>query len=309
MVLLGSCFAENIGKRLSENNFKVSVNPFGILYNPLSISQAIDLLLTEKIFDDTDVFEHEGLFHTFYHHSSFSNADKFTFLKTINECRTDASREIKDADLLLLTFGTSYIFKERQRNSIVGNCHKLPSESFVRSRLNVTDIVSSWHELISKLREHNPDLKILFTVSPIRHWKDGAHNNQLSKATLLLAIEELINNNADLFYFPSYEIMLDELRDYRFYAEDMIHPSEVAIEYIWQCFANTYFDKNTSDLNKAWGVILRAINHRPFNPHTEQYKQFLRQTLLKVNDLRIKYPYFECEKEETLLSERLSHLE
>ena len=306
LMLFGSCFAENIGKRLLDDKFRVNVNPFGVLYNPTSIRQAIEIILTEKIFSKDDLFEYKGLYHSFSHHSSYSSLDIESVLEKINESRRNASANLFKANLLLVTFGTSFVYKSKSTNCIVGNCHKLPANQFEHYRLSVTDIVSEWSSLIEELREVNKDLKILFTVSPIRHWKDGAHGNQLSKAILLLAIDELINKYPEIaFYFPSYELLLDELRDYRFYAEDMLHPSDVAIEYIWESFSNTYFEQNTLNIVNQWQTIKRAINHRPFNIQSDDHQHFLRQTLLKINSLRNKFPYFECEKEVTDLKKLL----
>lgn len=306
ILLFGSCFAENIGKQLLENKFSVNVNPFGVLYNPASIAQAIEMLQQNRIFTEDDIFNHQGVYRTYFHHSVFSSPDKDSFLKTINETREKASADLKEAEVLLVTFGTAYVFNLKDREKVVANCHKQPSNIFDRYKLSVSEIVFSWTKLIEESLKINPDLKILFTVSPIRHWKDGAHNNQLSKAVLLLAIDELMNKFSNLYYFPSYEIVLDELRDYRFYAEDMIHPNDVAIQYIWDIFTATYLDEETRKLCVEWQNISRAIGHRPFNEETEEHKQFLKQTLLKVKSLRNKYPYFDCEKELLLLEKKLS---
>lgn len=306
MLLFGSCFAENIGRRLIENKFSVNVNPFGVLYNPASIGQAIGILRENKTFTEADIFQHQGVYRTYLHHSEFSSADKDNFLQTINESREKASDDLKKAEVLLITLGTAYVFDLKETGQVVANCHKQPSNIFNHRKLSVDEIVFSWTKLIEESLSINPELKILFTVSPIRHWKDGAHNNQLSKAILLLAIDELISKFSNLYYFPSYEIVLDELRDYRFYAEDMIHPNEVAIRYIWDIFTDTYFDEETKNICKQWQNISRAISHRPFNEGTEEHKQFLKQTLLKVNSLRNKYPYFDCEKELLLLENKLS---
>ncbi|MEN9919703.1 MAG: hypothetical protein RL662_2139 [Bacteroidota bacterium] len=304
--LFGSCFAQNMGMQLIESKFNVSVNPFGVLYNPASIAQAIHILLEERIFDQHDVFKDQGVYHTFFHHSSFSNTDLSSFINQINNEREQATEQLKQADLLLITFGTSYVFSNKASQQIVANCHKLPASTFDRYRLSVANIVEVWDKLIARLKEINPSLQILFTVSPIRHWKDGAHNNQLSKATLLLAIDELIYKHTSLHYFPSYEIVLDELRDYRFYAEDMLHPNDLAIRYIWSVFSETYFNAETVQITKQWTTIYKALMHRPFNEKTEEHKQFLRQTLLKIKDLQNKYPYFDCCNEVQLLSDRLS---
>lgn len=306
MLLLGSCFAENIGKQLLENKFSVNVNPFGVLYNPASISQAIELLHENRIFTEEDVFQNQGIFRTYFHHSVFSSTDKYMFLQTINQKREKASADLKEAEVLLITFGTAYVFSLKETDQVVANCHKQPLNIFNRDKLSVSEIVFSWSNLIEASLKINPDLKILFTVSPIRHWKDGVHNNQLSKATLLLAIDELMNKFSNLYYFPSYEIVLDELRDYRFYAEDMIHPNDVAIRYIWEIFNDTYLDDDTKKLCQQWQNISRAIAHRPFNEETEEHKQFLKQTLLKLKSIRNNYPYFDCEKEFILLENKLS---
>lgn len=306
ILLFGSCFAENIGRQLRDNKFSVSINPFGVLYNPASIAQAIDVLQQDRAFAEKDIFQNQGIFRTYFHHSIFSSSDKDYFLQTINQKREEASSDLKKADLLLITFGTAYVFSLKETSQVVANCHKQPMNIFNRDKLSIEEIVLSWSKLIEVSLSINPDLKILFTVSPIRHWKDGAHNNQLSKATLLLAIEELVHKYSNLYYFPSYEIVLDELRDYRFYAEDMVHPNDVAIRYIWDVFTDTYLEEGAKKLCHQWQNIARAIAHRPFNEDTQEHKQFLNQTLLKLKSIRNNYPYFDCEKELILLENKLS---
>lgn len=306
IVLFGSCFAENIGKFLSDNQFHVRINPFGVLYNPYSIQLAIDILLEGKVFTEHDVFEEQGSFHTFFHHSSFSGNDKTVFLENINFVRETATHDLKNADLILLTFGTSYVFRHKMSRQIVANCHKQPASMFERFRLSIDDIVQEWGRTIRNIRSENPTVKFLFTVSPIRHWKDGAHGNQLSKAILLLAIDQLVESYEEVYYFPSYEIVMDELRDYRFYNEDMLHPNDLAIRYIGERFSDTFFDKQTQRIIKEWQKIYKAISHKSFNEKAEEYKQFLRQTLLKMSNLKDKYPYFECENELLTLTNKLS---
>lgn len=209
--------------------------------------------------------------------------------------------------MLLITFGTAYVYTLKETGEIVSNCHKLPDRYFNRSLLTVNEIVSGWKKLLTNLWEYNPGLKILYTASPIRHLKDRAHGNQLSKATLLLAIEELIKvNPKQSFYFPSYEIMLDELRDYRFYTEDMIHPSRLAINYIWEQFSQQFFAPETKELLRNWQEIRKAINHKPFKPASETYKKFIYQTLLKMERLYKKFPYFDIEKEIVQLRSKIS---
>lgn len=297
ILALGSCFSENIGKFLIDNKFDVIFNPFGILYNPISISQALRRIVDGKSFSAKDIFFHNGLYHSFWHHGDFSSVDKESSLNAINSSLDKANSDIKKANYLFITFGTSYVFRSKKLDMVVGNCHKLPASNFDRYRLDIPTIVQDWNKLIKKLKGANPNLHIIFTVSPIRHLKDGAHDNQLSKSTLLLAIDQLIGENSNTHYFPSYEILLDELRDYRFYNEDMTHPSSVAIKYIWERFSETYFDKQTIQVNKEWSKINNALNHRPINQESEEYKLFLKQTLLKLKAFDKKYTYICCEEE------------
>lgn len=306
LMLFGSCFAENIGKYLLDNKFDVNVNPFGVLYNPVSIGQSIRYLLSEKIFTDNDVFFQQGVYRSYNHHSDFCETNQTHFLESINLSRKKASDDLLSADTLLVTFGTSYVYRLKATGNIVANCHKSVASDFNRYRLSVSEIVSDWTTLTDDLLKVNPHLKILFTVSPIRHWKDGAHNNQLSKSVLLLAIDELQQSYPhSVFYFPSYEILLDELRDYRFYADDMIHPGDTAIRYIWDVFTDTFFDDTTKQINKQWQNIQKAIQHRPFNEDTAEHQQFLRQTLLKLLSFREKYPYIDCYKEIALVENKI----
>lgn len=306
ILLLGSCFIENMGRLFIENKFDVNLNPFGILYNPKSIAQALCRLIDRRPFTKEDLFEHKGIYHSFSHHSIFSNTDINKCMEGINARFEKSIADLDHADLLIVTFGTAYVFKSKETGLVVGNCHKLPANQFTRYRLNVEDIVSEWMQLIDKLREVNPSLKILFTVSPIRHLKDGAHDNQLSKSVLLLVIEQLCQSRANVHYFPSYEIVLDELRDYRFYNEDMIHPSSTAVNYIWNRFCDTYIRKETVQIMEEWRKICLAINHRAFSTESAEHKSFLRQTLLKLKVFSEKYPYICCRNEIKELENRIS---
>lgn len=305
--MFGSCFIENIGSEMIAARFCADINPFGVLYNPLSISQAIKILLDEKEFEKKDIFEHQGLYHSFYYHSRFSDSDAGIFLDNINKARATSSLHLTKADILLITFGTAFAYTHKEQNIIVGNCHKLPQTVFDRKRIGVESIVEEWDNIIYRLKEVNPDVQIIFTVSPIRHMKDGAHENQLSKATLLLAINELTEKHGNTSYFPSYEIVLDELRDYRFYADDMVHPSLIAVKYIWDRFSETYFTEKTKQIINEWKKIQLAINHRPFNAETSEHKLFLKQTLLKLEAFRNKYPYIYCEKEISDLKNKIQN--
>ena len=305
MMLWGSCFVENIGKLLVENKFSCEVNPLGILYNPISIAKSLQQVLMKKVYKEEDLFHSNGIWHSWMHHSDFSSCSLDVCLEKINGGMMKATDVLSSADWLVVTWGTAYVFFFRNTQEVVGNCHKQPEKLFVRKRLDVTEIVNTWKSLLDDLRALNPRLKVLFTVSPIRHAKDGMHGNQLSKSTLLLAVDELCRSCSDCYYFPSYEIVMDELRDYRFYADDMLHPSAKAVEYIWECFCHCYFTQETMEVMKECEGIKNALNHKPFDPKSEAYRKFLSQIVLKITQIKEKFPYLEVQKEMELCESRL----
>ncbi len=233
IVSLGSCFADEIGDRLQEADFHVEQNPFGALYNPASIAAAVRRLMEDRPIGMEDLVEHEGLWHSWHHHGSFSRSTAGETLAACNDRLHQAHEALKEASLLMVTFGTAWVFE--REGGIVANCHKLPPQMFVRRRMTVEEIVALWQPLLQELAAYYPKLNVLFTVSPIRHLADGAHGNQLSKSALLLAVNELVGN-ARCHYFPSYEIVLDELRDYRFFDEKMTHPTPLAVDVVWERF-------------------------------------------------------------------------
>lgn len=298
ILLLGSCFSENIGRQLVINKFGCDINPFGILYNPLSIANAIKLLQKNETFIPSQLFEYRGLYHSFMHHGSFSDSSPEKCLTMINERLKSAQNQFASLNHLLITFGTAYVYQYNETNEVVANCHKLADNQFTRRLLSVDEIIQVYQPMIAEMLNNNTDLKILFSVSPIRHIKDGMHKNQLSKSTLLLAIDVLKELfPSSVFYFPSYEIVVDELRDYRFYADDMLHPSSVAVNYLWQSFVNSYLSKDTQQIMKEWSEINKALQHKPFHPESEQHKSFLTQIVLKIEQLKRKYPFLDVEKE------------
>jgi len=237
IVSLGSCFADTIGARLQEGDFHIDINPFGTLYNPASIADALQRIIDDRPITPADLVEHENYWHSWHHHGSFSRPTAEECLQICNDRTHQAHTALKEADLLIITFGTAWVFE--RDGKVVANCHKLPPQLFVRRRMTVEEIVALWQPLLQRLTAYNPNLNILFSVSPIRHMADGAHGNQLSKSTLLLAVEELLNTqdlSSKVHYFPAYEIVLDELRDYRFYASDMAHPSPLAVDIVYDRF-------------------------------------------------------------------------
>lgn len=293
ITFIGSCFADNMGQKFAQNKFESCINPYGVLYNPASVSQCINSLLSER-FDESQLIEHDGIWHSFAHHGSFSNPDKKACLSHINSQQNDAKEQLLSSDYLFLTFGSAHIFE--YQGAIVSNCHKLPSKAFTRRRLSIEEIVEGIKQSISALRQENPKLKIIFTVSPVRYPKDGMNANSLSKASLLLAIEELCLMK-DCYYFPAYEIVLDELRDYRFFTEDMIHPNSTAIAYLWEKLENTCFNTSTLQLNKQIKKLITASQHRPFNTNPEAHQQFLASMLKKASDLQSKHPEIDLSAE------------
>lgn len=302
ILLAGSCFAGNIGSMLAERKFNISINPFGVLYNPLSISTMLMRVIDGAPFTEKspEIFEYGGKWHSILHHSDFSRNTKEELLETINGAIKESHDRANCCSTVVITFGTAYTYIRNSDGTVAGNCHKLPAKEFTRRLLGIDEIVSTTANVIERYRQANPCIKFIFTVSPIRHMRDGAHDNQKSKATLLLAIDrlqELFPKN--VLYFPAYEILLDELRDYRFYADDMVHPSQVAVEYIWECFGRCYFNDDTQRLNKEIEEIIRATGHRPFDATSDGYKSFLRNLLKKIEAIEEKNPYLDFRNEKT----------
>lgn len=301
LFLMGSCFVENIGRQLQEFKFRAEVNPFGVLFNPESIRLALLRMMEDREFDSSDLFEQDGVWNSFSLHSSFASLSASDFLEKANSALRRASSSLAKADVLFVTWGTAWVY--RLNGEVVANCHKQPSSLFSREQLSVESIVASYSDLLSKLCERNERLKMVLTVSPIRHWKDGAHGNQLSKSVLLLAADVLVRRFPDkVFYFPSYEIMMDDLRDYRFYASDLLHPGEQAIQYLWERFSECFFSEKAHGLMGEVERVVRAASHRPFNPNSLPHRKFMEQTLAKVALLESEYPFLDLSAERKALS-------
>ena len=255
ILMIGSCFADSIGEQMEQRNLRVTCNPFGTLYNPLSIAQALTMT------DMPELIEHDGLWHSMAHHGSFSRADRNEAEQVIRASIETMQKALREATVVIVTFGTAWVY-EWKGERVVGNCHKLPESNFTRRRLTAEEIVAAWKPLL----ERYSDKHWVFTVSPIRHIKDGLHENQLSKATLLQAVEKLTGEaglTAD--YFASFEIMLDELRDYRFYADDLVHPSSLAVNYIWERFVDTFCTPQTKNEMNIQHKRWQFEHHRPLH--------------------------------------------
>lgn len=291
ILTFGSCFSDNIGNKLKDSFLITDINPFGVLYNPASIQNSIQVLLNKKKFVEGDLFQSRNLWNSYAHSTLFSSPDVNEVLSNINSRIDNAINFVNDGSVLLITFGTAWVFEHVENKTVVSNCHKQPASVFYRKRLDVEQIVNSFALLFDKLRLVNPDLRIVLTVSPIRHWKDGANENNVSKAILLLAVNELQSIFSFVHYFPAYEIMLDELRDYRFYADDMFHPSTLAINYIWQRFTETYFSVSDRELIKKLEQLQKDMQHRPIHPESPEMVGFESNLRKRKSDLIKEYPF------------------
>jgi hypothetical protein len=289
-LFIGSCFSENIGNIVLEKKFDTDINPFGIVYNPASIVNTLENILNKKSFSREDLFFHEGCWHSFAHHSRFSMSSVEETLQQINERSFHAYHFLQRAKFLFITLGTAWVYELASNGAIVSNCHKLPAAEFQRRIMDASEICMLFSRVIPKIIQLNPQINIVFTVSPIRHFKDGATSNQLSKSTLIVAVHELIKQFQFIEYFPAYEIMMDDLRDYRFYEKDMLHPNELAIEYLWDKFRTAIIDSSAIDTMKEVEQITNASRHRPFNMTSKSHQQFIHKNLEKISALKIKYP-------------------
>lgn len=288
LMFIGSCFSENIGTYFERHLFRTDLNnPFGILFNPASIAKAVRRLLSETPYSDNDLFLHNGVWNSYDHHSDFSDTEKEKCLAKMNDKLKESSQFLKNATILFITFGTAWIYRQKVNGQIVSNCHKMPANTFLREKLSVQDIVNEYTDLFHTFPFSDKKTRVIFTVSPVRHTKDGLHENQLSKATLLLAIDELQKRFDFVEYFPSYEMLLDDLRDYRFYNEDMVHPNNTAIKYLTEKLSS-YFSEETKMLMNEAEQIASAESHRPSNPQSSEYQSFISSIHEKKSQLMTK---------------------
>lgn len=288
ILFIGSCFSNNIGNKLIPLKFPVLINPFGVVYNPISVKVSLEILMAKDLFGEQDLQYHNDQWFSFYHHSSFSNHSKEACLQSINSEIENSSTHLKSAKFLFITFGTAWVYEKHETGNVVSNCHKLPTKEFNRRLLFVEQIVNEYTIFIEQIQKFNPDLNIIFTVSPIRHWKDGAIENQKSKSILNVAIHQLCDEFECCSYFPSYELIMDDLRDYRFYEKDLLHLSESAVEYIWEKFQGTFFSPETIQLNKQVHKIALAKQHRAFNQDGQLFQEFLKKQLEDIRKISAK---------------------
>ncbi len=288
IVLLGSCFSENIGEKFEYFKFKNTINPFGIIFNPVSIERLIERIVNEMKFTEKDLFFHNERWHCFEVHSDLSHENKDQFLENLNAILESTNNQITQSTHLVITYGTSWIYKLKSTNEVVANCHKVPQAAFDKEILSIEILEKSIQNTIHLIHKINPNCHFIFTISPVRHIKDGFVENQRSKAHLITAIHQILQS---AIYFPSYEILMDELRDYRFYAEDMLHPSQMAINYIWERFTETWISEQSHSIMKKVETIQKGLTHKPFNLDSESHQQFLLQLKQKIILLQEKYPF------------------
>ena len=308
MLFMGSCFATNIGRHVENARLPVLINPFGTLYNPLSILLTLENIIENRQADESTLVYQNGLWHSFEHHGSLSHPDVMQVLTLINHATSSARAFLMKAGFLMVTFGTAFVYENRETGKVVANCHKFPESRFNRYMLNVDEIVGAWKELIIKLRILNPYLRVIFSVSPVRYWRDGAHGNQLSKATLLLAVDRLTSLFDKSWYFPAHEIVLDELRDYRFFDADMLQPNQQAIDYIWHRFIESQFTPAARQYCGEVEKIVRAREHRPSGYDHAGRKAFLRQMIEYTEALATRYPLALLESDKVFFQEELDKL-
>lgn len=296
ILLMGSCFVENIGDKFDYYKFQNLQNPFGVLFNSIAIETLVSNAINGTFYSDNDVFFHNEQWHCFDTHSKLSAPSKEDLLQNLNQCISATNKQINKSTHIIITLGTAWVYKHKETSRFVANCHKVPQSQFDKVLLSVHDIVKSLETMVSLIHSENPKATIIFTVSPVRHIKDGFVENTQSKAHLISAIHQIINNqspaiNHQLVYFPSYEIMMDELRDYRFYAQDMLHPNQIAINYIWEKFANVWISEQAFGVMNEVDIIQKGIAHKPFNPNSEAHKAFLESLEMKKNSLKSKIPH------------------
>lgn len=273
---IGSCFSENIGMHIQQAGFASNINPFGILFNPLSICNALERIIHQQHFCKDELVEHNGVWYSFHHHGKFYASSADELLNIINTALDEAHVFLKQSKVLLITLGSSWVYSYNATGEVVANCHKIPNHQFSKRLLSVDEISNSLQNTLHQLRHFNPELEVVFTVSPVRYWKDGAHENSLSKAALHLAVATILQENKS-HYFPAYELVIDELRDYRFYKEDMLHPNDVAVKFVWQKFCEVFFTEETKQLANRVERFRAMEQHRPIKSNTEATQLFLQK--------------------------------
>ena len=288
IVLFGSCFAENIGHKLDFYKFQYLTNPYGILFHPIAIENALDDIYQKKIYTENDLYFHNDLWQSFKHHSKFSSESKSEILSTINTSIANANQLLKKSSHIIITLGTAWIYEFTEQQLLVANCHKIAQKKFQKRLLSLDEIQQSLQNTLQIIHHFNPTAQVIFTVSPVRHLSNGIVENSQSKALLLTAIHQVIHQK-NIHYFPSFEIVMDDLRDYRFYKSDLIHPNDLAVTYIWEQFKKSWIDEKSYPLMDEIEAIQKAIQHRSFNEDSPKHQAFLKNLQQKMDELATKH--------------------
>ncbi|WP_447640045.1 MULTISPECIES: GSCFA domain-containing protein [Chitinophagaceae] len=293
ILLMGSCFTEHIGRFLEEDKFNILQNPYGIVFDPETLSRSVIDLIEENYIEESELFQQQGIWHHWKFHSRYSGLDKKAVLDSMNRSIKRGHDFLKNAKWLILTLGTSYVYKLVENNQIVANCHKVPAKNFTRMLNTIESNIQAFDIMLYRLFRFNPNIRVMFTVSPVRHIKDGIVENNRSKARLLETVHHLVDKFDKLYYFPAYEIMMDVLRDYRFYDIDLVHPNYAGTAYVLERFKESCMDAETIALSETMHKIFLAKKHKPFNPDSEQHKVFLHKYYLQCLELSKRYPYLD----------------
>ena len=295
IISIGSCFAENMAEKFDYFKFQNETNPFGIIFNSVSIEKIISRIIKKEFYTEKDIFFYNERWHSYEVHSDLSNSDRQELLETLNKAISETYKNLKEATHIIITYGTAWIYKNTESDQIVANCHKVPQKQFSKELLSVEVIQKSIQNTIDLIQVLNPDINFIFTVSPVRHIKDGFAENQLSKSHLFAGLHQVLKTHNSEFithnYFPSYEIMMDELRDYRFYTEDMLHPNQVAIDYIWHKFSENYISEDSISTMQEVSEIQKSLRHRSFNPDSEQHQKFLAKLQQRISSIQEKWAH------------------
>ena len=285
IITMGSCFSDTIGSRLKDHKFRINPNPFGTVFNPVSLCRLIDTSLNSSEVSPDELIQNGEIFYHFDLHSDFSSTDPHELTVSINGQRENVRNGLVNSQWLILTLGTAWVYEHKESDKLVSNCHKFPSEHFTKRLLSLEEISNALEQTLGSLKSENPSLNLLLTLSPVRHSKDGMEANQISKSILRLAIQEMVDLHEDVYYFPAYELLLDDLRDYRYYGRDLVHPSEEAIDYIWGKFIHSFMEKESLEFIERWKKIRAALEHKPFHPETKAHQDFLKKTLEDLHEL------------------------
>jgi len=305
LLLLGSCFTENIGQYLAQYKFSPTINPFGILYNPISILDNLQRVFKEEKIGVDGLFQQGEFWYSHLHHSQIFAENRVVLQQKIDTIDQATFQQLKEGNRLILTFGTAKVYHHKKWGGIVANCHKIDAQSFDSQILTIDAIINRYLPFLQQIKAKNKNLEVIFTLSPVRHIRDGIIENQRSKAILLAAIHEICDQLSFTHYFPSYEIMMDDLRDYRFYENDLIHPSKMAIEYIWNYFQSSFFNESTQQLNQKIHALRQAAHHRAFHPHSAAHQTFLKKQLKKLEQLFKENNHLDLTVERQLLENQL----